>query len=59
MKHLKTKHPINWTFLDRISCINFIISLAILDTFFSVHIHIYVDFKTDRILTYASMRKHY
>ena len=50
-------------FLDRISCINFIISLAILDTshlnmhFFSVHIHVYVDFKTDCILTYASMRE--
>ena len=54
----------NWTFLDRISYIHFIISLAILDTsyfnmqFFLVHIYVYVDFKTDRILTYASMRGH-
>ena len=38
----------NWTFLDRISCINFIISLTMF----------YVDFKTDRILTYASIREH-
>ena len=40
-------------------------SLALLDRsylnmhFFLVHIHVYVDFKTDRnrILTYASMRE--
>ena len=50
--------------LITISCINFIISLAMFDTsylnmhFFLVHIHVYVDFKTDRILTYASMREH-
>ena len=40
----------NWTYLDRIHSINFIIGLAILDTsylnmHFSVHIHVYVDFK--------------
>ena len=55
----------NWTFLDRIYCINFIIGLAILDTLFtltcifSVHRHVYVDFKTVRqqILAYSSTRE--
>ena len=54
----------NWTFLDRIYCINFIISLAILDTsylnmHFFVHIYAYVDFKTVRqqILVYSSTRE--
>ena len=61
---MKACQLFNWTFLDRISCINFIISLAILDAsylnmhFFSVHIPVYVDFKTDFILTYSGMREH-
>ena len=63
--YIKACQLFNWTFLDRISSIDFIISLAILDTsylnnyaFFPVHTHVYGDFKTDSILAYASMREH-